>query len=46
MQLTHEAMLLGFESQRVMGLRLMKLSRGGRAARAEALRKDLEKATA
>ena len=38
MQLTHDAVLLGLESQRVMGLRLMKLSRGGRAAQAEALR--------
>ena len=38
MQLTHDAMLLGLESQRVMALRLMKLSRGGRAAHAEALR--------
>ena len=46
MQLTHDAMLLGFESQRVMGLRLMKLSRGGRAARAEALRMVSEKTTA
>jgi len=46
MQLTHDAMLLGFESQRVMGLRLMKLSRGGRAAQAEALRMFSEKTTA
>ena len=28
MQLTHDAVLLGLESQRVMGLRVMKLSRG------------------
>jgi hypothetical protein len=46
MQLTHDAMLLGLESQRVMGLRLMKLSRGGRAAQAEALRMFSEKTTA
>jgi hypothetical protein len=38
MQFTHDAVLLGLESQRVMGLRLMKLSRGGRPAHAEALR--------
>ena len=43
MQLTHDAVLLGLESQRVMGLRLMKLSRGGRAAQAEALRMFSEK---
>ena len=35
MQLTPDAVLLGLESQRVMGLRLMKLSRGGRAVQAE-----------
>lgn len=46
MQLTHDAVLLGLESQRVMGLRLMKLSRGGRAAHAEALRMFSEKTTA
>jgi hypothetical protein len=46
MQLTHDAVLLGRESQRVMGLRLMKLSRGGRAAQAEALRMFSEKTTA
>ena len=45
-QLTHDAMLLGLESQRVMGLRLMKLSRGGRPAQAEALRMFSEKTTA
>ena len=44
MQLTHDAVLLGLESQRVMGLRLMKLSRGGRPAQAEALRMISEKA--
>jgi hypothetical protein len=42
MRLTQDAMLLGLESQRVMGLRLMKLSRGGRAAQAM----DPEKAMA
>jgi hypothetical protein len=46
MQLTHDAVLLGLESQRVMGLRLMKLSRGGRPAHVEALRMISEKATA
>ena len=46
MQLTHDAVLLGLESQRVMGLRLMKLSRGGRSAQAEALRMFSEKTTA
>lgn len=46
MRLTHDALLLGFESQRVMGLRLMKLSRGGRPAHAEAVRMIAEKATA
>ena len=46
MRLTHDAVLLGLESQRVMGLRLMKLSRGGRAAQAEALRMFSEKTTA
>jgi hypothetical protein len=46
MQLTHDAVLLGLESQRVMGLRLMKLSRGGQPAHAKALRMISEKATA
>jgi hypothetical protein len=46
MQLTHDAMLLGLESQHVMGLRLMKLSRGGQAAQAEALRMVSEKSSA
>src|SRR5688572_25592672 len=46
MQLTHDAVMLSLESQRVMGLRLMKLSRGGRAAQAEALRMFSEKTTA
>jgi hypothetical protein len=46
MRLTHDALLLGFESQRVMGLGLMKLSRGGRPAHGEAVRMIAEKATA
>jgi hypothetical protein len=46
MQLTHDAMLLGLESQRVMALRLMKLSRGGRAAHTETLRMFSEKTDA
>jgi hypothetical protein len=46
MRFTQNAMLLGLESQRVMGLRLMKLSRGGRAAQSEALRMFSEKTTA
>ena len=46
MRLTRDAMLLGMETQRVMGLRLMKLSRGGRAAEAEALRMVAEKTNA
>ena len=32
MRLTRDTVLLGLETQRVMALRLMKLSRGGRAA--------------
>jgi hypothetical protein len=46
MRLTRDAMLLGMETQRVMGLRLMKLSRGGRPAEAEALRMVTEKTNA
>jgi hypothetical protein len=46
MRLTHDAVLLGLESQRVMGLRLVTLSRGGRPAHAEAVRMVAEKATA
>jgi hypothetical protein len=46
LQLAHDAMLLGLESQRVMGLRLVKLSRGGAAAQAEALRMFSEKTSA
>jgi hypothetical protein len=46
MRVTRDAMLLGLETQRVIGLRLMKLSRGGRAADLEALRMVTEKNTA
>jgi hypothetical protein len=46
MEVTRDAVLLGFETQRVIGLRLMKLSRGGRAAELEALRMVTEKNTA
>ena len=46
MRATSDAVMLGLETQRVIGLRLMKLSRGGRAAEAEALRMVTEKASA
>ena len=46
MRLSRDAVLLGLETQRVMGLRLMKLSRGGRAAEAEAVRMVTEKTNA
>ena len=46
MRLTSDAVMLGWETQRVMGLRLMKLSRGGRAAETEALRMVTEKTSA
>jgi hypothetical protein len=46
MRVTSDALLLGWETQRVMGLRLMKLSRGGRAAETEALRMVTEKTSA
>lgn len=45
-QLTFDAALLGVEAQRVIGLRLMKLSAGGSAAQAEALRMVSEKTAA
>jgi hypothetical protein len=45
-RLTNDAVLLGFETQRVIGLRLVKLARGGRAAESEALRMVTEKANA
>jgi hypothetical protein len=38
MRMTNDAVRLGFETQRVIGLRLLKLSRGGTAAELEALR--------
>lgn len=46
MRLTHDAVLLGVETQRVIGLRLMKLSSGGPAAQAEAVRMISEKSAA
>jgi hypothetical protein len=46
MRLARDAVLLGMESQRVIGLRLIKLSRGGRAAEAEAARMIAEKTDA
>ena len=46
MRVTSDALLLGWETQRVMGLRLMKLSRGGHAAETEALRMVTEKTSA
>jgi hypothetical protein len=46
MRLTRDAVVLGVETQRVMALRLMKLSRGGRAAEAEARRMVTEKTDA
>jgi hypothetical protein len=46
MRLTNDAVLLGFETRRVIGLRLVKLSRGGRAAESEALRMVAEKTNA
>jgi hypothetical protein len=46
MRLASDAVMLGLETQRVMGLRLIKLSRGGRAAETEALRMVTEKTSA
>jgi hypothetical protein len=46
MRITRDMVLLGLETQRVIGLRLMKLSRGGRAAELEAIRMVAEKNTA
>jgi hypothetical protein len=46
MRLTFDTAMLGVETQRVIGLRLMKLSGGGPAAQAEALRMISEKPTA
>ena len=46
MRLNRHAVLLGLETHRVIGLRLMKLSRGGHAAEVEALRMFTEKTSA
>jgi hypothetical protein len=46
MRLTHDAVMLGLEAQRVIGLNLIKLSGGGPAAQAEALRMVSEKTAA
>ena len=46
MRLTNDAVMLGLETHRVIGLRLMKLSRGGVDAEREALRMVTEKSTA
>jgi hypothetical protein len=46
MRVTRDTVLLGLETQRVIGLRLMKLSRGGRAAELEAVQMVTEKNTA
>ena len=46
MRLTYDAVMLGLEAQRVIGLRLIKLSGGGPAAQAEALRMVSEKSAA
>jgi hypothetical protein len=46
MRLTHDAVMLGLEAQRVIGLRLIKLSGGDPAAQAEALRMVSEKTAA
>ena len=46
MRVTNDAVMLGLEAQRVIGLRLMKLSRGGSVAEAEALRMITEKTSA
>ena len=44
--LTLDAVLLGFETQRVIGLRLAKIAAGGPAAQVEAHRMVMEKTTA
>ena len=46
MRITRDTVLLGLETQRVISLRLIKLSRGGRGAELEALRMVTEKNTA
>jgi hypothetical protein len=44
--MTWNAMLMGMEAQRVIGLRLYKVAQGGAAAEAEMTRMMTEKATA
>jgi hypothetical protein len=46
LRLTRDAILLGVEAQRVIGLRWMKFARGGHAAETEAVRMFAEKTTA
>ena len=46
LRLTMDATMLGFETQRVVSLRLAHLAAGGAAAEAEAQRMVLEKGTA
>ena len=46
MRVTNDAVMLGLEAQRVIGLRLMKLSRGGSVAEAEAWRMEKTSALA
>ena len=46
MKITGDAAMLGIETQRVMQLRMMKLSAGGPEAQSEALRMVTEKTTA
>jgi hypothetical protein len=46
MRLAFDAALLGVETQRVIGMRLMKLSAGGPAAQAEAMLMFSEKPSA
>ena len=46
LRLALDTTLLGYESQRVMGLRLARLAAGGAAAEAEAQRMVLEKGSA
>ena len=44
--LARDAVLLGFETQRVIGLRLAKMAEGGPAAQVEAQRMVMEKSAA
>jgi hypothetical protein len=46
MRTAFDAAMLGVETQRVIGMRMMKLSAGGSAAQAEALRMFSEKPAA